>query len=69
MLTQTEMFVVFVLDEFISQGSLLGLTAGEVPKSIRIWNYNLESATVTELKWKHFRWNEVNPTSEQPKLW
>lgn len=33
MLTQTEMFVVFVLDEFISQGNLFWLTAGEVPKS------------------------------------
>lgn len=33
MLTQTAMFVVFVLDEFISQGSHRRLTAGEVPKS------------------------------------
>jgi hypothetical protein len=69
MLTQTAMFVVFVLDEFISQGSSGELTAGEVPKSLWIWNSILESATVTMLKWKHFRWNEVNPTSEQPKLW
>ncbi len=32
-LTQTEMFVVFMLDEIISQGSLNGQTAGKVPKS------------------------------------
>jgi len=46
MLTQTEMFVVFVLDKVISQGSQEGLTAGKVPKSIRYGMF-LESATVT----------------------
>lgn len=34
MLTQAEMLVVFVLDEFISQGSLIRLTAGKIPKSL-----------------------------------
>ena len=34
MLAQTEMFVVFVPDEIISQGSRL-LTAGKVPTSFR----------------------------------
>lgn len=33
MLTQTEMFVVFMLDEIISQGNLTRLTAGDIPKS------------------------------------
>ncbi len=67
MLTQTEMFVVFVLDEIISQGSFHKLTAVDPPKSVWIWSSTLESATVTKLSWKQFRWNEVNPASEQPK--
>ncbi|GEN53960.1 hypothetical protein HFA01_22220 [Halobacillus faecis] len=47
MLAQAAMLVVFVLDETISQGSSLELTAGKIPKSL-IWNDYLESATVTE---------------------
>ncbi|CDQ19545.1 hypothetical protein BN982_01842 [Halobacillus karajensis] len=47
MLAQTEMFVVFVLDEIISQGSSSELTAGKIPKSMIRDDY-LESATVTE---------------------
>lgn len=46
-LTQTEMFVVFMLDEIINQGSLIGQTAGKVPKSLLIWNDIPESATET----------------------
>ena len=50
MLTQTEMFVVFVLGEDISQGKqvLACLTAGKIPKSFWIWYEYFESATVTE---------------------
>jgi len=36
-LTQTEMFVVFMLDEIISQGCQIGKTAGKFPKSFLIW--------------------------------
>ncbi len=47
MLTQAEMLVVFMLDEFINQGNHVWLTAGESPKSFWIRCYTLESATVT----------------------
>ncbi len=62
------MAVVIVLGEKISQGSLEKLTAGGTPTSL-IWRTHPESATVTELYGKPYRWNEVNPASEKPKLW
>ena len=39
MLTQTAMFVVFVLDEFISQGNVYTLTAVKSPKSYDMDEY------------------------------
>jgi hypothetical protein len=69
MLARTEMSVVFVPGEVISQGSraIARLTAGKMPKSFGIWHEYLESATVTEPSQKWEGWNEVNPASEKPK--
>lgn len=48
MLTQTAMFVVFMLDETISQGHLIHKMDGKIlPKSLRDMEKIFESATVT----------------------
>lgn len=69
MLARAEMPVVFVPGEKISLGNSLGLlTAGKMPKSFGYGMNTYKSATVTEPLQKCKGWNEVNPTSEKPKL-
>lgn len=68
MLALAEMLVVFVLEEEITLGRQECLTAESRPKSLRDMVKIFKSATVTK-SWKKFHeWNEVNPTSEKPKL-
>ena len=66
MLALSEMVVVFVLDELISQGIEASMMAEQNPKGNYGWR--LESATVTKSCLKRHEWNEVNPISEKPKF-
>ncbi|GEN45115.1 hypothetical protein AHA02nite_08910 [Alkalibacillus haloalkaliphilus] len=70
MLTRAEMLVVFVLDETISQGSYNEVANGrEMTCSFQSMVKLPLKCHSDELNWKQLRWNAVNPTSEQPKLW
>lgn len=67
MLAQSEMTVVFVLDQSISPGTLYGVTAGSIPKASC---YGKEPLKVPQRRacTETYRVEQVNPASEKPKF-